>query len=99
MQYQSNKHKSGEMVFSASSAYVDRLVPLSDMLVPGFFPARANMPVDSMVFLMGQDGWALVQCVGHTVEGHALLEQAQLVTVPVAAPPGNETLKLNRKAA
>lgn len=98
MQYQSNNHKAGEMVFSNSFSYVDRRVPLATMLKPGFFPERAMMALDSMVFLMGADGWVLAQCVGHTVEGYALFEQAQLVSVP-AAPSGADTLKLSRKAA
>lgn len=83
-QYISNRHSNGEALFSNSSGYKDRLVPLEVMLAPGFFPQRSGIQQDEMVFLYGSDGWVMAQCIGHDVEGNALLDQAQLIsTAPI----------------
>lgn len=99
MLYRNGELSSGEMVFSNSLSYRNRSKTLAEILAPSFFERHMAVPADCLMFLFGSDGWVLAQCVGHTIEGHAILEQAQLVSVPSAAPAGPDPLKLNRKAA
>lgn len=95
MVYRSNCLSSGEILFSKSLVYVDSVVPLADMLAPGFFPKSLRIERHSLAFLTGSDGWVMAQCTGHDAVGAAILEQAQLVSTA----PATDTLKPNRKAA
>ncbi len=88
--YRRAKHRNGEWAFSNSSVYEDRSRTLGEMLATGFFRKEAQLERNALVLLFGSDGWVMVQCTGHDVEGTAILEQAQLVSIP---------LKLTRKAA